>query len=424
MPAPLRAAIVVLLWTNAAALRGGEPNGDWPQFLGPTRNAMSPEKGLNWDWKVMPPKVLWKAPVGNGFSSLTVVGDRVFTQAKRGERDIVVCLSAKDGRELWAYDAAPSYIDLQKQGAGPRSTPTYDKGKLYCLFARGELLCLDTDGKLLWQKSIFKDTGAILPVQKYFYFGVSFSPLVEKGLVIVQPGGPKDNSVVAFHKDTGKLVWGAGADPMGYASPIMIDVHGTRQLVCPTGTSCLGLDPARGTVLWRYPFGNPFKTNCANPVWSGDLLFLSAAYATGCAVVAIAKDDSGAWQAKTKWADKRKMQNLFATSIIVNNKVYGCSGDLSAFFLRCLDLETGKMHWEERLPGRVHLLAVDGRLLLWEEHGDLRFFEPDPTAYRTAGEMPSLLNFKCWAAPALASGRLYLRDDSHVLCLDLRNAVP
>jgi outer membrane protein assembly factor BamB len=415
----MTALSLALLLAGASALQAAEPT-DWPQFLGPQRNGVSPEKGLNWDWKNQPPKVVWKAPIGNGFSSMCVVGERLFTQAKRGPRDVVVCLSTKDGRELWTYDAAPSYVDLQRQGAGPRSTPTYHDGKVYCLFAQGELFCLTTDGKLVWQKDIFKDTGAVRPVQRYFYFGVSFSPLIEGDLLIVQPGGDKNNSVAAFHKDTGKLVWSAGSDPIGYASPIMITAHGTRQLVCPTGTSYLGIDTAKGTVLWRYAFGNDFRTNCASPVWSDNLLFASAAYGTGSAVVDIVKAPDGTWSVQEKWRNRKAMQNLFATSIVVDKKIYGCSGDLHAFFLRCLDLETGKMHWEERLPDRVHLLAVDGRMLVWGERGNLGFFEPNPTGYEVKGEVPNLLTFKSWAVPALASGRLYVRDDNHVLCLDLR----
>src|SRR5262245_7102660 len=116
-PLALLCAAIPLFLANASPGATGEQNTDWPQFLGPTRNAVSAEKGLNWDWKGSPPKVLWKAPMGNGFSSLTIVGDRLFTQAKRGERDMVICLDVKDGRELWAFDAAPSYLDLQRQGA-------------------------------------------------------------------------------------------------------------------------------------------------------------------------------------------------------------------------------------------------------------------------------------------------------------------
>ncbi len=415
----LRLCGLLVLFTVANG-KADEPTRDWPRYLGPTSNAISAEKGLNWDWRQRPPKVLWKVPLGSGYSSLTIVGEQVFTQTKRGLRDMVVCLSTKDGRELWAYDAAPTYVDFQRQGAGPRSTPTFHKGKVYCLFGGGELLCLTTAGELVWRKDIFKDSDALPPVNKVFYWGVASSPYIEGDLVIVQPGGDKSNSVVAFHQDTGQIVWSTGADPIGYASPIAITALGTRQLVCPTGTSMLGIDPVKGTILWRYPFGNQFKTNCANPVWSDNVLFVSAAYATGCAALDIKKTSGGAWEIKEIWRDKKIMQNLFATSIVLDKKIYGCSGDLRAIFLRCLELETGKLHWEERLPDRSSLLAVDGRILIWEEHGSLRYCDVNPQAYEAKGELGDLLTFKSWAMPALADGRLYLRDERHVLCLDLR----
>ena len=166
---------------------------DWPQFLGPNRDGVSSETGLNWDWTASPPKVLWKEPLGSGYGSLAIVGERIYTMTKRGDRDFVVCLNVKDGKERWAYDAAPTYVDKQRQGAGPRSTPVFHDGKLYCLFPMGELICLTADGKRVWEVNTFKETGAVNPAGAYFYWGVSYSPLVEGDLVVVQPGGDKGN---------------------------------------------------------------------------------------------------------------------------------------------------------------------------------------------------------------------------------------
>src|SRR5262249_18741105 len=229
-------------------------------------NGVAPDTAINTTWEKTPPKVLWKVPLGDGFSSFAVVGDRAFTMCKRGNRDIAVCLDANTGNEVWARDMAPSYIDRQKQGAGPRSPPTFSDGKLYCLMPMGELICLSAaDGSRLWAADQFKDTGAPNPAGEFYYWGVSVSPLVEGDVVVVQPGGKNKNSVAAFHKDTGKLMWTAGDDPPGYGSPIAVTVAGTRQLIVPTGSSILGMEPGKGTVLWRYPFGNKFNATCATP---------------------------------------------------------------------------------------------------------------------------------------------------------------
>src|SRR5262249_4884833 len=160
--------------------------------------------------------------VGSGYSSLAVRGDRLITTTKRGDRDIVVCLATADGKELWSFDAAPTFTDRQGHCRGPRATPTLDGDRVHCLFGAGELVRLTVaDGKLLWKTNILNATGTT-PRSDQYYWGVSMSPLVEGNLVIVQPGG-KNASVVALHRDTGKVVWGVGSDPSGYGSPIAID---------------------------------------------------------------------------------------------------------------------------------------------------------------------------------------------------------
>lgn len=391
---------------------------DWPQFLGPHSNGVSSEKGLHWDWKQRPPQQLWKVPLGSGLGGVAVVGDRIYALAQRGDQDGVVCLAAKDGQELWHLDIAPTYVDRQKQGRGPRATPTVHQGKLYCQFANGELACVSDQGKKLWETDILKETGAPNLSKEIYYWGVSFSPLLEGDLVIVQPGGPKQGSVAAFHKDTGKLVWAAGDDPLGYASPIAVTIADQRQVICPTGSSILGLEPKTGQVLWRFPFGNQFKATGANPVWTGKALLVSAAYGAGAANLEIVPQGQK-WSVQPKWV-KKNFQNLMATSIIHDGAVYGCHGDLSAHFLRCLDLETGAVRWEERLNSRHQLLSVDGKLLDWDERGHLNLLDINPKAYTLKAELPKLLTYKCWAVPALADGRLYLRDERQLLCLDLR----
>jgi outer membrane protein assembly factor BamB len=399
-------------------LRAEEPAGAWPQFLGPNRNAISQETGLTLDWKAKPPKVLWKVPLGPSFSSLAIQGERVVTMAQRDDRDFVVCLNADTGKEQWAYDAAPAYLDRQKQGAGPRSTPTIDGERVYALLPQGELVCVTLrEGKKVWSINVFDVTGA-KPRGDQFYWGASASPLIEGDLVIVPPGGDKDTSVVAFNKDTGKKVWGVGADPAGYASPIVVTACKRRMVVFPTGKSILGIDPAKGELLWRYPFGNQFDATCATPVWANDLLFVSAAYGVGCAALEIVADGDKL-TVKEKWRNK-SLRNLMATSIILDGHIYGCDGDLGAIILRCLDLKTGEMKWEQRQQkGRLSFLAAEGHLFCLGERGELQLIEANPAKYVRKGELADVLEYKAWAMPALARKRLYLRDEKNVVCLDL-----
>lgn len=412
------AGLGTLTLARAADPAAGDP-AQWAQFLGPRRDGISRETGLNTDWEAKKPATLWKVPLGAGMSSVAVVGDRVYTMTNRGDMDVVVCLDTAKGKEVWSADGAPKYTDVQKQGTGPRATPTYHEGKLYCLFPLGDFVCLDAaKGKEVWRKNIFKETGAKNRAGDFFYWGVSQSPLVEGELVVVQPGGDKDNSVAAFHKDTGKLVWGAGSDPLGYSSPVALTAAGRRQVVVYTGRSAVGIDPAKGTLLWRYEIGNKFDCNCATPQWADDLLFLSSAYGVGCAALTLTAD-GGKVKAEAKWRNKN-LKNQFSTSVIVKGHVYGCDGDLGAVFFRCLDLQTGAVKWEDRRPGKCSVLAYDGHIVCAGERGTVRLIEANPEKYVPRGELEDLLTYKTWAQPALLQGRLYLRDDKHLVCLDVR----
>jgi outer membrane protein assembly factor BamB len=411
----------LLLWTAPAPAQDGKrPTAWWPEFLGPDRNALSSEKDLNITWDKTPPRVLWKVPLGKGFSSFSIVGDRAYTLCERDGNQFAVCLETAKGKEAWAVKLTGGYLDKQRQGAGARATPTYHDGKLYCLMPMGELFCLNAaDGKTIWSADQFKDTGAKNPAGDFYYWGASLSPIVEGDLVIVQPGGNKKNSVAAYHKDSGKLLWSVGDDPPAYGSPIAVTIAGQRQVIVPTGAAVLGIDPAKGTILWRYQIGNQYNATCANPVWKDNLLLMSGAYGIGSAVLEIELKD-GRWNANEKWKNKKSLQALFSTPVVSGGHAYGCHGDLGNFMLKCLDMNNGDVKWEERMPCRQFLLGVDGLLLSWSERGTLSLYKMQPQKLVQVGELPDLLTYKCWAAPALADGRLFLRDEKNALCLDLR----
>jgi outer membrane protein assembly factor BamB len=409
--------LVVAALTAAPLQAQHEP--EWGQLLGPQRNGISTETGLRLDWTKHGPKTVWKVPLGSAFSSLAIAGDRLVTMAKRGDRDTIVCLRTDDGKELWAVDAAPTYLDKQRQGAGPRSTPTIAGEFVYCLLPRGDLLCVALkDGKPKWKTNIFEVSGAKERVGETFYWGVSLSPLVEGDLVITQPGGDKNNSVLALNKSDGKKAWSIGSDPAGYGSPIVITVQKRRMIVCPTGKSLLGLDPVKGDLLWRYAFGNRFDATCATPVWANDLLFVSAAYNTGCAAVEIVAEGDK-FTAREKWKNKN-LQTLMATSIFHDGYIYGCHGDLGVILMKCVDLQTGDVKWEQRQKdGRFGLIAAEGQLLCLSEQGSVFVVEANPKSFVETGRLDKVLTYKAWAMPALAKKRLYVRDESHLLCLDL-----
>lgn len=394
--------------------------GSWTSFLGNQRNGISDETDLNLNWNVHRPQVLWRVPLGGGYSSIVVAEGRLWTMATHLKTDYVACFDAETGEKLWATAAAPTYLDRQQQARGPRSTPTYHEGKLYCLLPAGDILCLEANtGKVIWKKNIFRLSGAAQQEQKtIYYWGMSASPLIEGDLVILQPGGSNNNSVIALNKETGDLVWSAGSDPPGYASPIMIEAADQRQLIVPTGQSILSLAPGTGDVLWRVVWGNKYNCNCATPVWNDDSLFISSAYGTGCMRFSLTRQNDQL-RPISHWKNLA-MQNQFATSIIKDGYIYGPHGDLATVTYRCLDMQRGTVQWASRRVGKCTQIAVEDHIICLTEQGTLILVEANPTEYREKGKMTGLLGFKAWAQPSLANQRLYLRDEKRMICLDLK----
>lgn len=392
----------------------------WTSFLGNNRNGISDEKGLNLDWNVHRPRVLWRVPLGGGYSSIVIAEDRIWTMASHLNNDYVVCFDALSGKKQWSTLAAPTYLDRQRQARGPRSTPTFHAGKLYCLLPAGDLLCLDaTSGTIEWKVNIFQLSGAQRQEQKtIYYWGMSASPLIEGDLVILQPGGSNNNSVIAINKDTGKLVWATGIDPPGYASPIVIETENQRQLIVPTGQSILSLTPDKGDLLWRIVWGNKYNCNCATPVWNDNSLFISSAYGTGCMRFGLTTQNEQI-RPISRWKNL-SLQNQFATSIIKDGFIYGPHGDLATVTFRCLDMQRGQVQWISRRVGKCTQILAEGHLICLTEQGTLVLVEANPTEYREKGRINGLLSFKAWAHPALANKRLYIRDEKRLICINLK----
>ena len=391
----------------------------WSQFLGPQRNGISNEQDLNFDWLETPPKILWRETLGSGYSSLSVIQGHLFTMAQQADQILVVCFHPQTGKPLWRQPLGRSYLDNQRQGPGPRATPTFHRGQLFCMGPSGELACLNAeDGKIVWQTNVYESLGITNPMSEELYWGLSSSPLVEGDLVICFPGGKKNDCIAAFEKHSGKLAWTANSDHRTYASPISATIGGHRHLICFTGEALMGLDATRGNLLWRFAFQNQYKCNCATPLVINDQILISTAYGTGSALVQL-EVRNGEFHAQEKWGQK-KFQNLFATSVIVDGYAYGCHGDTGVCTLRCLELATGQVKWIARDPGRCTLIAAADHVITLSEDGVLRLVAADSNQYIEQGQIDRLLSYKAWATPALFQGRLYARDQQDLVCVDLR----
>jgi outer membrane protein assembly factor BamB len=404
-------ALRCLLLTALLAAAGA----DWPQFLGPARKGSSPEKGLLDGWPDKGPPVVWEREVGEGFSGPVVAGGRLVLHHRLGDDEIVECLDAATGKEVWKYKTPTNYEDPLHKGNGPRSTPAIASGRVYTLGPAGLLLCLRMeDGQKVWQRALLEDF-AVPPS----FFGVGTSPLVGGKLVLVNVGG-RDAGIVAFDKDTGKEVWKATGQGASYASPVAATIDGVRHVLFFTREGLVSVDPATGDVRfskrWRARINA--SVNAASPVVFDGHVFLTACYNTGAVLLRVHKDG-----VEEVWSNDDSISCHFNTPIYLDGYLYGFHGreDLpnEGGQLRCVEAKTGKVKWEADGRGVGSLLLADGRLIALKEGGELILVRPEADKYHELARAAVLGN-PCRAHPALADGRLYARDGRKLVCWNLK----
>ncbi len=398
------------------------PQDDWPQWRGAQRDGHSPH-AIRTDWDKNPPKQLWSAPCGGGYSSFAVMAGRLYTQDRGPGGERVLCLDAASGKMLWSHEYPADYTGTDKTYAkGPRATPTVVGDRVYTVGAAGKLLCLEPpkDGgspRVVWQHDLLAEFEAKAPK-----WGVACSPLVDDNLVIVQPGGRK-GSVVAFDRETGELRWTAGTDPSGYSSPIAAIVNRIRLIYAFTGEALLCLRPGDGELMDRYSWKTDFNANIATPIVANDYVFISSAYNKGCALLRVEAGEGRAKFREVYVRNNRVLRSHHSTAVHRDGFLYGFDGTRDTF-LKCIDLRKGLdvPDWGgERDVRSGTLILADRHLIVFSERGELSLIEAKPDAFNLIAAVPSgVKGSDLWALPALADGRLYLRGESQIVCLDVK----
>jgi outer membrane protein assembly factor BamB len=413
---PALAALAVLTFANLA------PAGDWPQWLGPKRDGSSPEVVKPWTGD---PQVLWRVPVGDGHSSPIVAQGKVYLHSR---------VPGRDEEQLQQFDAATGkpggFTAVHKRaafttpfGTGPRATPLVTpEGAVVSLGATG-VLAYDVPAPSAgnaksWNTNVLEQFKA-----PNLRFGLSASPLFEADLILVAVGG-KGAGVVAY-KPSGEVAWKALNDLASYASPVAFDAGGQRQVVFLTAEAVESLDPKTGEPHWRYPFRDLLSESSTTPVKMGDLLIVSSVTLGSAGLKLTTKDGKPA--AEQVWKNPQ-LSCYFSTPVPVGDKyVFMVTGSLEAVMsskpeatLQCVEAATGKSLWSRPKVGKYHAALTrtgDGKVLMLEDTGDLVLINPDPAAYKELAR--SKVCGQTWAHPALAGGRLYLRDDKELICLQL-----
>ena len=387
---------------------------DWPGFRGPDRDGVVTDADIRTDWNARPPAVIWKHPVGAGWSSFAVVGGRAYTQEQLGDDEAVVCYDFASGNPLWKHTDR-AHFDETVGGPGPRATPTFSQGRIYSLGATGILNCLDAmTGTPLWTTNILKDAQA-----KNLNWGMAGSPLVLGGLadgtVIVNPGGQPNKSVIAYDAQTGKVVWTAPGGPAGYTAARLVELAGMRQLLVFHGTGLQSYDPDGGKVLWQVPWENSPQVNAVVPLVIDDHhLFFGTGYSVGSASIAVERSADGTWTTKTEWTSNL-LKLKFNGAVIHDGFVYG----LDEGILTCLDLSTGKRVWKKGRYGYGQILLVDDWLLIQAESGEVVLLAASPDRPEETARFQALEG-KTWNHPVLVQGRLLVRNAREAACYDLR----
>ncbi len=384
---------------------------DWPQWLGPERNGKSSETNLALPWPSSGPKILWRTPLGEGYSGISISGKRVFTMYDKGDEEYLICLDLTSGKILWQLQTDKRFVS--NWGNGPRVTPTINDGIAYTVSGRSKLYAVNiSDGSILWQQDLVNEFGGGAP-----NLGYSNSPLVDGSNLWVVAGGQNKNAIIALDKTTGKLRHSSQSDHNGYSSPIMTTIAGQPQLIFFTGSKISGVSPANGQVIWEYPWKTSSYENVATPVpVGGDRLFFSSAHAevSGSALLQISRDTEGSFSAEKLWGNN-EMKNHFSTTILHDGYLYGTDRSI----LKCIDVKTGKMQWQQRGYGEGTLMFADGYLLVMGTRGKLGIVKARPDRYEEVA-VKDILDGKCYTVPSLAGGRLLLRDTREIICIDLR----
>jgi outer membrane protein assembly factor BamB len=394
---------------------------DWPQWRGPKRDGISHETGLLKEWPKDGPKLLWQVnEIGSGYSTPSIVADRIYVMANEGsDKEFVQALTVKDGTRLWSTPVGkvgPNDPGMNYPGA--RSTPTADGDLLYCLGSDGDLACVEAaTGKMRWQKSFKNDFGG-----HHGKWAYAESPLVDGDKVVCTPGG-KDATIVALDKKTGSTIWKMAApeaEEAAYASPVLAEIGGVKQYVLFLAKALVGVDAASGKTLWRYEQtakGSP--ANIPTPVVDKDIVY-SGAGRTGGGLIKVKKSDGGF--SVEPIAFTPKLPTAIGGAVKVGDFLYGTTGRA----LVCADFATGALKWEESAIGAASILYADGRLYMHGENGQVALAEATADGYHEKGRFtpansPDRGRSKAWAYPAVANGRLYIRDLGSLWCYDIKS---
>ena len=373
---------------------------DWPHFRGIERNGISAEAGVPDRIPASGPRRLWTFLAGEGYSTISVAGGIAYALGNQSGTDVLTALDAATGKVRWQYKYPCGAGDY----GGPRATPAVAGGRVHWMSREGLALCLSAkDGAVVWKLALAREVRAALPS-----WGFASSATVLGNRVFYNCG----SAGVAVDANTGRVLWSSGSGPSGYATPVAFRNAGKEALAIFAGTELVAVDPASGRKLWAHPWQTSYDVNAADPVVSGDSMFIASNYGKGGALLRLTGGKPvEVWQS-------RVMRNHFNACVLVDGHLFGNDEGR----LRCLDWRTGAERWEMRGLGKGGVIAAGGKLIVLTERGELVLATATGAAFRELGRA-QILDGTCWSQPSLSNGRLYCRNhEGTVACFALGKA--
>lgn len=391
---------------------------DFPSFLGSYRDATINTLDLASDWEKQPPKLLWRHPVGLGWSGFAVVGSAAVDLEQREENECIVCYDVRTGVELWCHSETARFKN--DHGDGPRSTPTIHDGRVLAMGGTGILTCIQLEsGELLWKRASFID-----PDKQNLLFGMTGSPLVFDDKVLITPGARQGGSAICYSLATGNEVWRSGDDTAAYSSPIEVSLCGDRQLLSFNGTGLRSYD-IQGNQLWLQPWltQGEARVNVAQPVIVESnsnntqpdqcaQVLISSGYDHGTALLKISRRNDQ-WESEIVWESKQ-LKSKLSNFVVYGNHIYGLDNGL----LTCIDLADGRRVWKRGRYGHGQMLLVRDKLLIQSESGEVVLVAASHDSHQELTKFPALSS-KTWNHVALAGRILVVRNDHEAAAFEL-----
>ncbi len=397
---------------------------DFPQFLGAHRNGTVSDLRLAGDWDSNPPQLLWRQPIGAGWSGFVAVNGYAVTLEQRGEEELVTCYEIATGKLIWAHSEANRHATVLG-GVGPRSTPTIHDGKVYTLGPSGSLLCLEgATGDVLWHDNLLARYH-VPPneLAQAVAWGRSNSPLIVDDLVVIPAGGPKDGehvSLAAFNRLTGELVWEAGDRQVSYASPSIATLGGQRMIVSVNEDTVSGHDVTTGAVLWQVPWQGSSTGNASNSQASlldDGRLLLSKGYGAGAALWQLTAGEDGKVTTRELWNNSAVLKTKFTNHVLRQGFAFGLSDGI----LECIELDTGQKQWKKGRYGHGQILLVGDMLVVQAESGEVVLVEATPDEFHEITKF-SAIDGKTWNNLCLYGDLLLVRNAEEAACYRLPTA--